>query len=67
MDNASFHKRKDILEAIADKGCILEFLPVYSPDLNPIEHFWAMCKSMRRKFNCSVFSLFSSRLKYDSI
>lgn len=27
MDNASFHKRSDILEAIDAHDCILEFLP----------------------------------------
>jgi transposase len=37
MDNASFHKRQDIQEAITQAGHILEYLPPYSPDLNPIE------------------------------
>lgn len=49
MDNATFHKRKDIGEAIAKAGHTLEFLPKYSPDLNPIEHKWAHTKSIRRK------------------
>ncbi len=38
MDNASFHKRQDIQEAITQAGHILEYLPSYSPDLNPIEN-----------------------------
>ncbi|MDE1466019.1 transposase [Spartinivicinus poritis] len=38
MDNASFHKRADIQDAIQQEGIILEYLPPYSPDLNPIEH-----------------------------
>ncbi|WP_323872419.1 IS630 family transposase, partial [Xenorhabdus doucetiae] len=38
MDNASFHKRCDTLKAITEHGCQLEWLPPYSPDLNPIEH-----------------------------
>jgi transposase len=41
MDNASFHKRQDIQEAITQAGHILEYLPPYSPDLNPIEKKWA--------------------------
>ena len=36
MDNATFHKNKSILKMIKDKGHIVEFLPPYSPDLNPI-------------------------------
>ena len=39
-DNASFHKREDIIKAIQNAGCIVEFLPTYSPDFNPIEHTW---------------------------
>ena len=49
MDNARFHKREDILEAISTKGFLLEFLPAYSPDLNPIEHKWAEVKAARRR------------------
>ena len=41
MDNASFHKRLAIHEAIRDEGHILRFLPPYSPPLNPIEPKWA--------------------------
>ena len=37
MDNVSFHKRHDMLEAISANQCKVEFLPPYSPDLNPIE------------------------------
>ena len=38
MDNATFHKRSDIQEIIKEAGHILEYLPPYSPELNPIEH-----------------------------
>lgn len=63
MDNATFHKRSDILMAIKDKGCILEFLPPYSPDLNPIEKKWAQAKSLRKNFNCSINTLFIDYIK----
>ncbi|MSP28540.1 MAG: transposase, partial [Methylococcales bacterium] len=36
-----------------------EFLPPYSPDLNPIEHKWAQAKALSRKKNCSTDTLFS--------
>ena len=58
MDNASFHKKKDIPSLIERAGHTLEYLPTYSPDLNPIEHKWAQAKSKRRKYNCDIESLF---------
>ena len=59
MDNATFHKRSDSIKAINKSGCTLEFLPTYSPDLNPIEHKWAQAKSIRRKHRCTVNELFT--------
>jgi transposase len=46
LDNASFHKRKDILEKIESEmsNIILEFLPPYSPDYNLIELVWHSAK-----------------------
>ena len=44
MDNASFHKSPKIKEAIEAAGCRVIYLPPYSPDLNPIETFWANMK-----------------------
>jgi transposase len=38
MDNLPCHKVAGVEEAIAAAGCRLEYLPPYSPDLNPIEH-----------------------------
>jgi len=60
MDNASFHKRKDMTEAIKNAGHTPLFLPPYSPDLNPIEHKWAEAKAKRRKERCNVNEFFSS-------
>lgn len=44
MDNASFHKSQRAKELIESVGCKVIFLPPYSPDLNPIEKFWANMK-----------------------
>ncbi|WP_341757645.1 IS630 family transposase [Candidatus Tisiphia endosymbiont of Ditula angustiorana] len=44
LDNASFHKSKKTKELIESVGCKVIFLPPYSPDLNPIEKFWANMK-----------------------
>ena len=44
MDNARFHHASEVRQLIEAKGCILKFLPAYSPDLNPIEHCWQPIK-----------------------
>ena len=64
MDNASFHKRHDMLEAISANQCKAEFLPPYSPDLNPIEHKWAQAKAVRRRYRCGIDELFSEHSQY---
>ena len=62
MDNASFHKRKDILDFIYQSGHYPLFLPPYSPDCKPIEHKWAQAKAIRRKHSCSTLELFQKYL-----
>jgi transposase len=44
LDNASFHRSKKTKELIESVGCMVIFLPPYSPDLNPIEKLWANMK-----------------------
>ena len=58
LDNATFHKRNDALQAIQQQGHSVEFLPPYSPDLNPIEKKWAQAKNIRRKFDYTPDQLF---------
>ena len=58
MDNASFHKGSEMKAAIEGAGHILEYLPTYSPDLNPIEHTWAQAKTLRRKIGGDIADLF---------
>lgn len=62
MDNATFHKRNDTQNVIIRNGHTLEYLPPYSPDLNPIENKWAQAKAIRRRENCSIDSLFTKFL-----
>jgi transposase len=59
LDNATFHKRNDMVQAIKMQGHIPEYLPPYSPDLNPIEHKWAQVKALRKQHRCSVYEVFS--------
>ncbi len=61
LDNAAFHKREDIQAAVHNAGHILEYLPAYSPDLNPIEHKWAQAKAIRRQHRCDPYHLFNSK------
>jgi len=49
MDNLGSHKGKKVRKAIRDVGAKLFFLPPYSPDLNPIEQFFAKLKTLLRK------------------
>jgi len=58
LDGAPFHKRSDITEAIERRGHTVEFLPSYSPDLNPIEKKWSQVKAIRRKERCDPHELF---------
>jgi transposase len=44
MDNLPCHKVAGVEEAIRAKGCRLEYLPPYSPDLNPIENAFSKLK-----------------------
>ena len=39
IDNASFHRSEKVRDMIESAGCQLMYLPPYSPDLNPIEHW----------------------------
>ena len=65
MDNASFHRKKK-LNALARKAHrSLLFLPPYSPELNPIEHFWSWLKRSLQKllpnylsFDDALFDIF---------
>ena len=44
MDNLSSHKVSGVEEMINAVGARVNYLPVYSPDLNPIELMWSKVK-----------------------
>jgi transposase len=44
LDNLATHKVAGVREAIEAVGARLEYLPPYSPDLNPIENMWSKVK-----------------------
>lgn len=63
MDNATFHKSQATDELIKKAGCEILFLPPYSPDLNPIETFWANFKKIVAA-NLSKFSTLAQTIDY---
>lgn len=60
MDNISFHKTDRIKELIELQGCKIMFLPTYSPDLNPIEHYWFKIKNNIRKVSNTFNDIWSA-------
>ncbi len=48
MDNLGPHKNEQTLSLIAATGALAQFLPAYSPDLNPIEMMWSKVKAFLR-------------------
>jgi transposase len=49
LDRLGAHKPQRIKELIEERGAELEFLPSYSPDLNPIVQAFPKIKNILRK------------------
>jgi transposase len=47
-DNLGIHEDPEVAALIRATGARLEFLPPYSPDLNPIENAWSKAKTILR-------------------
>ena len=47
-------------QMLEDAGHTLQYLPPYSPDLNPIEHKWAQAKKLRQKTGLSPYQIFKN-------
>jgi putative transposase len=60
MDNIKFHKRKEVEKLINSVGASVLFLPTYSPDLNPIEHYWFKIKHSIRKIAAQFTDFFDA-------
>lgn len=66
MDNATFHKSSKTKNLIESVGCKILFLPPYSPDLNPIEVFWANFKKMVKE-KIKIFKNLSHAIDFSFI
>ena len=62
MDNLSVHKTQDICDMIRQTGALIRFLPVYSPDLNPIEEMFSKVKHYQQLNQAAVISTRQPRL-----
>ena len=49
MDNASIHHIEGVMHLIHQNGCLLWFLPAYSPDFNLIEEAFSKVKAFVKK------------------
>ena len=66
MDNASFHRKKQ-LHRLARGRCRLLFLPPYSPDFNKIEKSWANVKCHLRNYLKDDQTLENTILNYFNV
>jgi transposase len=66
-DNASFHKSSKVKEMLESIGCRLIFLPPYSPDLNPIEHFGANLKKWLKNHIATYDTLWDAIVAFFSL
>lgn len=61
FDNARIHHNNGLLEYLDAFGVRVEFLPPYSPDLNPIEKAFSYIKSYLKRHNYFVESCSNPR------
>lgn len=63
MDNAPIHTNKDIQLYIKGRGYGCSYLPPYSPELNPIEQFWLVCKNKLKRETLLSEETLTSRIQ----
>ena len=51
LDNCRIHHNEALVELIHAAGCLILYLPAYSPDLNPIEESFSAC-TLFSPYNC---------------
>jgi transposase len=63
LDNYSIHKVKGVAEVVEAQGAAIFYLPPYSPDLNPIELYWAILKQKVKSYAAKTKEQFFEALK----
>nr|WP_072207767.1 transposase [Mastigocoleus testarum] len=51
MDNLPAHKVEEIKPLIESVGASILYLSPYSPEFNPIEHWWSQLKAFLKQFS----------------
>lgn len=62
MDNCNIHKSHPIMGKIESRGYRVMYLPPYSPELNPIEQFWALVKGKMKRHRLTDKENLSQRI-----
>lgn len=63
MDNLPAHKVEEIEPLIASVGATALYLFPYSPEFNPIEHWWSQLKAFLRQFSPATTSAVDGLIK----
>jgi transposase len=64
LDNSSVHRSKLVIETLDKCEMKYLFLPLYSPDLNPIELLWTKIKSILRKLKARTHGKLDEAIVY---
>ncbi|KAG0827301.1 hypothetical protein G6F29_009202 [Rhizopus arrhizus] len=62
MDNCTIHKSHPMIRKIESRGYRVMYLPPYSPELNPIEQFWALVKGKMKHHRLMIEENLSQRI-----
>ena len=46
LDNCRIHHNEALVDMVRAAGCLILYLPAYSPDFNPIEESFSTCSSL---------------------
>jgi putative transposase len=63
MDNLPAHKVKEIQPLIESVGASVLYLSPYSPEFNPIEHWWSQLKAFLKQFSPKNSSVVDGLIK----
>lgn len=63
MDNLSAHKVEEIQPLIESVGASVLYLSPYSPEFNPIEHWWSQLKAFLKQFSPKSASVVDGLIK----